>query len=288
MMVAYTLQVVLTIIFGPAYRMLYLLASQRSGKKDSAGENTPFFSLVEEVKVLQASFLAANGFFIGASAVASYVHLSQETSIFEVAEIQVMSFMQINSILVIFFCIVRPREPKAREDHPTLIVQPKKMSRWYARVILHTVVFILVIVVLGRSQLNGSKRTNWKLASLGCSSKSPEYGVITPVLYPSWAVAIFAVVGALVFWLQSKKKEFKTKTNGMILFRILMIIWALLIGLMTAGMVLGLVMMWRQRNHLRSVAGMQFEDDAWGFGQVAALFIWAPIPVEFLYIFLDR
>jgi hydrogenase-4 membrane subunit HyfE len=67
-----------------------------------------------------------------------------------------------------------------------------------------------------------------------------------------------------------------------------MIIWALLIGLMTAGMVLGLVMMWRQRNHLRSVAGMQFEDDAWGFGQVAALFIWAPIPVEFLYIFLDR
>jgi uncharacterized membrane protein len=270
MMVAYTLQIIFNILFGPVYRMLYLLASQRSGKKVPAGKDTPFFLLVKEVKVLQASFLAANGFFIGASAVASYVHLSQEISIFEVAEIQVMSFMQINSILVIFFCIVRP------------------VSRWYARIILHTVVFILVIVVLGRSQLNGSKRTNWRLASLGCASKSPEYGVITPVLYPSWAVAIFAVVGALVCWLQSKKEEIEKKTNGKILFRIFMIIWALLIGLMTAGMVLGLVMMWRQRNHLRSVAGMQFEDDAWGFGQVAALFIWAPIPVESLYIFLDR
>lgn len=270
MMVAYTLQVILTVLFGPAYRVLYLLASWRSDKKGPARKDTPSFSLVEEVKVLQASFLAANGFFIGASAVASYVHLSQEISIFELAEIQAMSFMQINSILVIFFCIVRP------------------VSRWHARIILHTVVFILVIVVLGRSQLSSIKRTNWRLASLGCASTSPEYGVITPVLYPSWAVAIFAVVGALGFGLQPMKEEFEKKMNGVVLFRILMIISALLIGLMTAGMVLGLVMMWRQRNHLKSVAGMHFEDDVWGFGQVAALFIWAPIPVEFLYIFLDR
>lgn len=68
------------------------------------------------------------------------------------------------------------------------------------------------------------------------------------------------------------------------LFRLLMLFWVMLIGLLTAGMIVGLTMMWRQRKHLRSLARGQFEDDQWGFGQIAALTIWAPIPVELLYI----
>ena len=48
-MVAYTLQTILTILFGPAYRMIYLLASQRSRKKVPAGTDAPFFSLVKEL-----------------------------------------------------------------------------------------------------------------------------------------------------------------------------------------------------------------------------------------------
>jgi hydrogenase-4 membrane subunit HyfE len=57
-----------------------------------------------------------------------------------------------------------------------------------------------------------------------------------------------------------------------------------MIGLSIAGMVFGLTMMWRQRKHLRAVVGAQFKDDNWNFGQFAALFIWAPILVELLYI----
>lgn len=63
-----------------------------------------------------------------------------------------------------------------------------------------------------------------------------------------------------------------------------MVLWVLLIGLLTAGMVLGLAMMWRQRRHLRSLARDEFEDDQWGFGQIAALTIWVPVLVELLYI----
>jgi len=135
--------------------------------------------------------------------------------------------------------------------------------------VLHTVVFVLVIVVLGRVRLSSSRRQKWLLASQVCAQKSPEYGVITPVLYPSWVAAIFAVSGMLRFWAQVSKGFFKRKH----LFRALMFVWVLLIGLVTADMVTGLIMIWRQRHYLRSVARDEFEDDVWGLGQVAALFI---------------
>lgn len=267
-MYAYSIQVALTILFGPAYGILYLVSSRKARK---AGKESSFFSLIKELKTVQTVFFASNGFFIGASAVASFVYLSQNTSIFEIAEIQAMAFLQVNSIIVIFFCLIRP------------------MSRWVARLMLHTVVFVLVIVVLGRSQLSSTKRRNWLLASHGCAHKSTDYGIITPALYPSWVVAIFAVAGMVGFWIQSQSLQARFKKNkAMRLFWAFMFFWVLLIGLMTVGMITGLLMMWRQRKHLRSVAAEQFEDDAWGFGQVAALFIWAPIPVELLYIFLDR
>ncbi|CAG8049086.1 unnamed protein product, partial [Penicillium nalgiovense] len=116
---------------------------------------------------------------------------------------------------------------------------------------------------------------------------STDYSVINPVPYPPWAVAIFTVAGTIAFWLQSLKEKFQADKLHKSLFRLLMTFWVLLIGLLTAGMVVGLTMMWRQRRHLRSLARDQFEDDQWGFGQIAALTIWAPIVVELIYILND-
>jgi hypothetical protein len=263
MMYAYTVQIFLTVLFGPVFRILYL-AAWRKGS-DASGT---FPSLMSKLKTVQTAFLASNGFFVGASAVASLVYLSQHPSIFEIAEIQAMAFFQVNNVLIIFLCLVRP------------------VDKFKTRLALHATVFVLAIVALGRSQLSSSKRRNWLLASQGCTHKSAEYGVITPVLYPSYAVVLFAAAGIIGFWIQSLKGVFKEK-KAVVLFWVLMIIWVLLLGLMISGMILGLTMMWRQRMYLRSVAGDKFEDDTWGFGQVAALFIWAPIPIELLYLIQD-
>jgi hypothetical protein len=97
-----------------------------------------------------------------------------------------MAFLQVNSILVIFFCLV--------------VAQP--LSRWAARVLLYIVVFVLITVVLGKSQLSSSSKENWRLASESCAHRSTDYSVINPVPYPSWTVAIFAVAGTVGFWLQ--------------------------------------------------------------------------------------
>lgn len=265
-MYAYSIQTGLTILIGPAYRLLYLLMS---GQKKSNIKSPLFLSFIEKLRHVQDLFFASNGFFILASAVASLVSLSQSPAIFEIAEMQSLAFLQVNSILVTFFCLV------------------DSLSLFNARVLLHAVVFVVVIVALGRSQLSSTRRMNWRLASDGCAHGSTDYGVITPVPYPSWAAAIFAVMGMVAFWLMSLKEKFKG-SKARALFRLIMFFWILLLGLMIAGMIIGVSMMWRQRRYLRSVAGDQFEDDVWGFGQVAALFVWAPIPLSLLGVFYSK
>lgn len=263
MMCAYTVQLILTVLIGPAYRVLYLVLSPARKPTPEAGS---FVSFVQELKTVQTAFSASNGFFVLASAVASISRLLQNPAIFEIAQMQAMAFLQANSLLVMFFCLIRP------------------MSRRITRVVLYTVVFVFVLAVLSMSHLSGSWRSNWKLASDGCARDITDYNVVTPVGYPSWAVAIIAIAGTGGYWLQSLKERFQRRQAHQVVFRVLMSVWVLLIGLMTAGMVTGLVMMWRQRNHLHSLAGAEFTDDEWGFGQIAALFIWAPIPVEILFV----
>jgi hypothetical protein len=255
MMYAYSIQTGLTILLGPVYRILYLSLA-------------PVSSFIQDLKDIQTNFFSSNGFFVGSSALATLANLSQNPSTFEIAEMQAMAFLQVNSILVTFFCLV--------------VAQP--MSRWAARVLLYFAVFVLVIVALGKSHLGSGSKANWRLASDGCAHSSTDYSVINPIPYPSWTVAIFAVAGTIAFWLQSLKEKFQADLLHKSLFRLLMLFWVLLIGLLTAGMIVGLTMMWRQRRHLRSLARDQFEDDQWGFGQIAALAIWAPILVELLYI----
>jgi hypothetical protein len=255
MMYAYSIQTGLTILVGPVYRIFYLALA-------------PASSFVRDLRDIQTNFFSSNGFFVGSSAIATLANLSQNPSTFEIAEMQAMAFLQVNSILVTFFCMV--------------VAQP--MSRWAARVLLYFIVFVLVVVALGLCHLGSDSRANWRLASDGCSHSSTDYSVINPVPYPSWAVAIFTVAGTIAFWLQSLKEKFQADKLHKSLFRLLMAFWVLLIGLLTAGMVVGLAMMWRQRRHLRSLARDKFEDDQWGFGQIAALTIWAPIVVELIYI----
>lgn len=258
-MYAYSIQAGLTILVGPVYRIFYLAIS-------------PVSAFIRDLKDTQVNFFSSNAFFVGSSALATLAHLSQNPSTFEIAEMQAMAFLQVNSILVTFFCLV--------------VAQP--VSRWAARVLLYFAVFVLVTIALGKSHLGSESRADWHLASDGCAHSSTDYSVINPVPYPGWASAIFAVAGTVAFWLQTMKAKFQGDTLRRTAFKVLMLFWVLLIGLLTAGMVVGVTMMWRQRRHLRTLARDEFEDDEWGFGQIAALTIWAPIPVELVYILNGR
>ncbi|KAL2842473.1 hypothetical protein BJX68DRAFT_257761 [Aspergillus pseudodeflectus] len=243
MMTAYTMQTGLTVLLGPVYRLCYLTLA-------------PGNEFTMNLKDVQVVFFRCNGFFIASSAMAFLAHLSKDLPTFEIEEIQAMAFLQINSLLVTFFCMV--------------VVQP--LSRWAPRVFLYLVVFAVTIAALSDSQLSSDSRENWRLASDACAHTSRDYDVINPLPYPSWTMVIFAVAGTLM-------------AGGVL--TVVTYLWVVMIGLSVAGMVFGRTMMWRQRKHLRAVIGSQFKDDNWNFGQFAALFIWAPIPVELLFIVND-
>lgn len=264
MMHAYNVQIALTILFGPVFRLLQIGISRYDKAPEPDGIS--LYTFVTALQPIQTVIFASNGFFILSSAVASLVRLNQPSAIFEVAEMQALAFLQLNSLLVSFFCLARP------------------IYRLVARVFFTTIVFICVVVVLAKSQLSSTKRMNWRLASEGCEHGTSDYGVITPIPYPPSAVIVFAIAGILGLCLRSIKAKFQGNKRNRVLFNFLMGLWVMLIGLMTVGMLFGLAMVWRQREHLRVVVGDKYEDDVWGFGQVAALFIWAPIPVEIFHI----
>jgi len=259
---AYNIQTGLTILFGPVFRLVQIGISRYAKLSDES--KIPL--VISRLKEIQVLFFDSNLFFIISSAVASLVRLTQQPTIFEVAEMQDLALLQLDSLLVSLFCLARP------------------IPRWVARIFFSTVVFAIVMVVIEKSELSSKRQTNWKLAAQGCENRRADFAVITPIPFPQSAVIGLAVASVFIFCLRSIKAKFQGRKRYRVLFNALMYIWVFLIGFITTGMLFALAMVWRQRQHLRRVVGEKFEDDIWGFGQVAALFIWAPVPVELLSI----
>ncbi|UKZ80087.1 hypothetical protein TrVFT333_007852 [Trichoderma virens FT-333] len=202
-----------------------------------------------------------------ASAVATLVRMGQHPTIFEIAEMQILNFVQLNSLLVIFFCLIHP------------------IARWWQRFLQFLLGFALATAALSQSQLSGHSETDWLQASLGCQNE-PAFRKVTPVPYNKAVVYAAAGLCILSFFAQTTTTVFPRIQQRPSLRRVLAIltvVWSLLTTLSLVGMVWGLVKLWGQRSELIKVAGPEFEDNEWGFGQVAALFTWLPIPVEISY-----
>jgi hypothetical protein len=163
MMYAYSIQTGLTILVGPVYRMLYLTFA-------------PVSSFIRDLRDIQINFFYSNGFFVGSSVLATLAHISQNPSTFEIAEMQAMAFLQVNSILITFFCLV--------------VAQP--MSRWAARVLLYFVVFILVIVALGKSHLGSNSRANWRLPRMAARTARRTIALSNPSRIPRGQLSLLS------------------------------------------------------------------------------------------------
>lgn len=261
-MYAYSFQVALTIIFGPLLRGLDVF--------DHFLPSGDFFmlrKLFKESIDVQSIFWESNGFLILASAVATLVRMGQHPTIFEIAEMQMLNFVQLNSLLVIFFCLIHP------------------IARWWQRFFQFLLGFALATAALSQSGLSGHSETDWLQASLGCQNE-PAFRKITPVPYNKAVVYAAAGLCIISFFAQTATTVFpriKQRPSLRRVLTIMAVVWGLLTTLSLVGMIWGLVKLWGQRGELIKVAGPDFEDNEWGFGQVAALFTWLPIPVEISY-----
>ncbi|KAL6694281.1 hypothetical protein J3F84DRAFT_395948 [Trichoderma pleuroticola] len=262
MMYAYSFQVALTIIFGPLLRGLDIFDNLLP-----LGDFFMLRKLFKESIDVQSIFWESNGFLIMASAVATLVRMGQHPTIFEIAEMQILNFVQLNSLLVIFFCLIHP------------------IARWWQRFFQFLLGFALATAALSQSQLSGHSETDWLQASLGCQNE-PAFRKITPVPYNKAVVYAAAGLCIISFFAQTATTVFpriKQRPSLRRVLTIMAIVWGLLTTLSLVGMVWGLVKLWGQRGELIKLVGPHVEDNEWGFGQVAALFTWLPIPVEISY-----
>jgi len=267
---SYTFQTALTVLLGPVFRVFLLLSSQPFWAKTSATQSG--LHKVLSNPDVQIVFWEANGFIVFASAIAALVRMRQRPTIFEIAQIQVLMFMQLNSLIITFFCLLHP------------------INRWWQRFFQFLLGFAVAMAALFKSRLNRVDEDLWLLAGLGCVDK-PSYKTITPIPFHSAIVWVAAAICMSAFLVQSycasqlaKIPEWKERSRTIrIVLRCLEVFWGFFVVVSLAAMVVGLVTLWRQRGQLRAVAGDYFEDHVWGFGQVAALFTWIPIPVEMSY-----
>ena len=214
-MYAYTFQVVLTLIFGPIFRTLHLVAP-----KLPWGSRLGVRDVIESSSDIQIVFWESNGFLIFASAVATLVRMGQEPTIFEIAEMQILMFVQLNSLLIIFFCLVHP------------------IARWWQRFFQFLLGFALATAALSQSRLTGSAESDYLQASKGCVS-SPAFKKITPVPYHKSVVFVVAGLCAFSFLTQSVTTvypKFEKRQSMKKPLLVLTILWSLLTTLSLIGL----------------------------------------------------
>jgi len=268
MMYAYSFQSGLTLIFGPIFRTSYMVAQALPVPKTRA--LLQLRNAILSSADLQIVFWEANGFLIGATAVAALVRLDQQPTIFEIAEMQALMLAQLCSLVVVFFCLLHP------------------VSRWWQRFSQFVISFAIATVALSLSHL-GNSEADWLHAGQGCNSR-PAYKRLSPVPVSSvvvYVTAVLCVTGFIVQSLGARYPAWSGTWTGKNILRAMTAVWIAVVLASMIGMFIALATLWNQRNQLHSLVGEGFEDNLWGFGQVAALFTWLPIPVEMSYRFND-
>ncbi len=148
-MYAYTFQVVLTVLCGPIFRALYLLAPRLPWSSKLG-----FRDLIVSSIDIQIVFWESDGFLIFASAVATLVRMNQAPTIFEIAEMQILMFLQLNSLVIMFFCLVHP------------------IARWWQRFFQFLLGFGLATAALSQSRLDRQRGKRLSASQLGMPKPS--------------------------------------------------------------------------------------------------------------------
>ncbi|RDI88124.1 hypothetical protein Vi05172_g2158 [Venturia inaequalis] len=282
--ISYIIQVVLAILFGPVYALVYRYREPLCIKDE----------FEKRLIALQKGFLDASAQFTIPVAVASVVRLKQSAPLYEITFLESLTSMQFMALLA---------------TSVATGIGPHQETRMKGTVIaLYSVLdFCLYISIVAYLRTSKSR---WE--SLGELSKAcTAYGSnllpgfvyfqshnpvpkITAKEYFSWTskrgwkfglivwglvfagmiglVIIYFAVIALVKLFEKKKR--RQGTLGFVS-----------LGL-SVGMLYYAIKMESQRNHIKAILGKEFLDDQWGFGQVVALCLWIPLLLQTIYTIL--
>ncbi|KAE9977306.1 hypothetical protein EG328_002135 [Venturia inaequalis] len=255
--ISYIIQVVLAILFGPIYALVYkyreLLCIEDEFEK--------------RLIALQKGFLDASAQFTIPVAVASVVRLKQSAPLYEITFLESLTSMQFMALLA---------------TSVATGIGPHQETRMKGTVIaLYSVLdFCLYISIVAYLRTSKSR---WE--SLGELSKAcAAYGsnLLPGFVYFQSHNPVPKITAKEYFSWTSKRAlvklfEKKKRRQGTLGF--------VSLGL-SVGMLYYAIKMESQRNHIKAILGKEFLDDQWGFGQVVALCLWIPLLLQTIYTIL--
>ncbi|TFK65468.1 hypothetical protein BDN72DRAFT_860584 [Pluteus cervinus] len=256
--ISYKMQLVFVYIFGPAF----LLASCFKAKSPSCGY------IARLLAPLRDTFFDANAQFALGTFIAAAIRLSQQPSLYEMSCLMDLVRMQAFSLAAII--------PQGGFFLPTGMIR-RVLAASY-----------LVAGFLG--MLHSSMRiqpTRGPIMSLAHACVNhvlpkPTSSLRILELYETSVFNVDMVLLMFVAFLMALPLLFDTRRNGHFFtsFSFLSSWWSL--GCSCVSWY-SLRQIERARGEIQSLAGTEFQDNQWGYGQVLAVILWIPLSVQLLF-----
>ncbi len=300
----------MTIVFGPLLPVLYFSSSRP-------------LQLQARLEELHRQFYYANSLVVIPNLIAAIVYLRQNPPLYEVTYIYYLATMQLLSLLGsclsgIVFLDPTKEETGVLRDDESARREPDARASDIAKFRLAAIVGSILAFGLYMGSVGWARQASLSLFDVqslrtACSAygtlipdipspppavapshPSSELGALLPAsqvareLGIAFGVAVAALLACLVLFYLSSAIESLIKGLFMAFLFVLVFPWAnslLCLGFV-AGMLFSLGHMQANRTAIKTLAGPEFEDNKWGFGQVVALFIWIPSSVNVVYWFL--
>ncbi|KAK5654662.1 hypothetical protein OQA88_6985 [Cercophora sp. LCS_1] len=280
--VSYIIQCVLTFLFGPVLVAAFACSSLEPGGITGSDAYKPLASLVTAHLDMSVGFSVP-------VAIAAIVRIRQSAPFYEIAFLEPLLTSQFLSLLATCLALGVLQIHKTPGAHRRILVV----------VVCILLEFSLYMVLVGYLR---TSRDMW-LAIQELGGACRLYGSVLPGFQyfqqpPSQPVTSFIeragprmapiVIGLLIAAIAAIVLLFG------VVFGLCYVIATgepITLGLMSLGLAVGsaycTVQMSRKRDAMRAILGDRFQDNEWGFGQVVALCLWAPLIPYFLGFLLS-
>jgi hypothetical protein len=263
--ISYIFQMILTIVFGPLFVVLY--GYRRQKIKDRGSEDSQNLRDTQEyLRNLQSIFVDVSGQFSIIVAVAGAVRLRQSPPFFEVAFLRSLAIVQLLGVFSVSFAS-GVAMPKARD--------PRRVAVLCLYTSIEFCFYVVMQITLQISQTVVNSMQEMAASCYAYGSIWPGYDYYPGKRHWSdWAGLGFAIFLSCLIGIGIALCILRKRTS----------IRAGPVSLLfTIGTLVGFVKLQRTRDSMRSVTGTEFQDNEWGFGQVMAVLLWAPLLIQALY-----
>lgn len=274
MMSCYMLDIVFSFLCGPMYKLAFCLWEHLDRKKR--------YDLPASSGKVREYFYDAQGFFTVTALIAAVVRLEQCPPLFEITFLQVLSWTLAISYYVMFWSllsdVLSDLLHRSKNQSDTSQLSPPTSARVSSDVPLYMafytlLVFVLELVIFIRSQSQKVLSTDKRLIIADC----PSYGSTAPDYHEhgdqDFQLAVFGGIMAVAFAIPAIIYIFFRSIGKAFKFLLVFEMYSVC----CTGMALyGALQLFKARQAMKTATGLAFLDDLWGFGQVAAVFLWVP------------